>query len=113
MKRGNRNEHQKRAYDDGTRFEGFGYTIYVKEAPYKNWCLEHNSEYEFHYYAAPINNPSICWNRLITDFQDANAVMMVWVKRYCKILDNLSEYILYSCKILIKSALSLIGVFKI
>ena len=82
-------EHQKRAYDDGTRFEGFGYTIYVKEAPYKNWCLEHNSEYEFHYYAAPINNPSICWNTLIDDFSEANAVMYEWASRYTKILDRL------------------------
>ena len=82
-------EHQKRAYDDGTRFEGFGYTIYVKEAPYKNWCLEHNSEYEFHYYAAPINNPSICWNTLIENFSEANAVMYEWASRYTKILDRL------------------------
>lgn len=82
-------EYQKRAYDDGTRFEGTGYTIYVKESPYKDWCIEHNSECEFHFYACPVNNPSICWNNLITDFQAANAVMIVWVKRYCKILDQI------------------------
>lgn len=82
-------EYQKRAYDDGTRFEGYGYTIYVKQAPYKNWCLEHNRQIEFHFYSLPIDNPSICWNRLITNFEDANAIMYEWTIRYCKILDNL------------------------
>lgn len=84
-------EYQKRSYDDGTRFEGHGFTIYVKEAPYKDWCLEHNTEHEFHFYASPYDNPSICWNTLITDFEQANAVMFVWVKRYSIILDRLFQ----------------------
>lgn len=82
-------EYQKRAYDDGSRFEGNGYTIYVIDAPYRSWCLEHNTEYEFHYYQFPRGAESICWNALLTTFQDANAVMFVWAKRYMKIIDNL------------------------
>ena len=84
-------EYQKRVYDDGTRFEGYGYTIYVKEAPYKEWCIKHNREYEFHYYTLPENNPSICWNRLITNFSDANAVMVTWANRYKTILERLFQ----------------------
>ena len=84
-------EYQKRAYDDGTRFEGKGYTIYVIAAPYRSWCLEHNIEYEFHYYQFPRGAESICWNALLTTFQDANAVMFVWAKRYMKIIDSLLD----------------------
>ena len=84
-------EWQKRAYDDGTQFEGNGYTIYVKDAPFKQWCIEHNMEYEFHFYNFPEDNPSICWNKLITDFSDANAVMITWSNRYKIILDRLFQ----------------------
>ena len=84
-------EYQKRAYDDGTRFEGYGYTIYVKDAPYMHWCIEHNREYGFHFYNAPVDSPSICWNKLITDFADANAVMVTWSNRYKTILDKLLQ----------------------
>ena len=85
-------EYQKRAFDDNTKFEGYGYTIYVKEAPYKDWCLENNEKYDFHYYKSPINNPSICWNKLIDDFSEANAVMYEWASRYTKILDRLFRH---------------------
>lgn len=84
-------EYQKRAYDDGTRFEGKGYTIYVIYAPYRSWCLDHNTEYEFHYYAIPRGSESICWNRLVTSFEDANKIMFVWAKRYIKIVDILLD----------------------
>ncbi len=76
-------EYQRRAYDDGTRFSGTGYTIYVIEAPYKEWCQDRSA---FHYYNLPADRPSICWNSLVTDFQDANAVMITWAKRYVKLL---------------------------
>lgn len=76
-------EYQKRAYDDGTRFSGTGYTIYVIDAPYKEWCQARSV---FHFYNSPADRPSICWNSLITDFQDANAVMITWAKRYVKLL---------------------------
>lgn len=84
-------EYQEREYDDGTRFSGTGFTIYVKSAPYMDWCLDHNRDMEFHFYDYPKGNPSICWNKLITSFQDANAVMFVWAKRYVKILDQLLD----------------------
>ena len=76
-------EYQRRAYDDGTRFSGTGYTIYVIDAPYKEWCQARSA---FHYYNSPADRPSICWNSLVTDFQDANAVMITWAKRYVKLL---------------------------
>ena len=76
-------EYQRRAYDDGTRFSGTGYTIYVLEAPYKEWCQARSA---FHYYNSPADRPSICWNSLVTDFADANAVMITWAKRYVKLL---------------------------
>lgn len=82
-------EYQKRSYDDGTRFSGTGYTIYVINAPYKEWCLEHDLRYKFHFYSAPRGSESICWNSLITNFADANAVMLVWAKRYVKILEKI------------------------
>ena len=81
-------EYQKRAYDDGTRFEGTGYTIYVLDAPYESWCLQNNRIHEFHFYDEHSSEPSICWNRLITSFSDANAIMLIWAKRYVKILDR-------------------------
>ena len=82
-------EYQERAYDDGTRFKGVGYTIYVLKAPYKQWCLDNNVKYEFHYYRLPKGSESVCWNRLITNFVDANKIMLVWAKRYVQILDRL------------------------
>lgn len=82
-------EYQKRAYDDGSKFSGTGYTIYVLDAPYKDWAIQYNGQFEFHYYNSPIDRPSICWNELITDFQDANAVMITWAKRYVKIIVSL------------------------
>ena len=78
-------EYQSRAYDDGTRFSGDGYTIYINKAPYMDWC---SRQREFHFYNVSNNTPSICWNRLITSFQDANAIMFVWAKRYVGILDR-------------------------
>ena len=84
-------EYQERAYDDGTRFKGVGFTIYVQNSPYNEWCLLHNRESEFHFYHPRNQRPSICWNHLITDFEDANAIMLVWAKRYVKILDPLID----------------------
>ncbi len=84
-------EYQERAYDDGTRFSGKGYTIYVIAAPYRSWCLEHDHEYEFHYYSIPRGSESICWNKLVTSFEDANKIMFVWAKRYIKIVDGLLD----------------------
>lgn len=84
-------EYQTRAFDDGVRFSGDGYTIYVLEAPYREWCLENNEKYEFHFYAAPRGSESVCWNALIQTFEDANKIMYVWAKRYMKILSNLLD----------------------
>jgi molybdopterin/thiamine biosynthesis adenylyltransferase/proteasome lid subunit RPN8/RPN11 len=82
-------EYQRRAFDDGNRFEGDGYTIYVIDAPYREWCLAHNRDYEFHYYGSPVGKESICWNHLIETFEHANRIMILWVKNYCRIVDSL------------------------
>lgn len=84
-------EYQSRSFDDGTSFSGKGYTIYVRNASYKAWALANNRQREFHFYASPVGNESICWNRLITSFQDANKIMFVWAKRYVKIFDSLKR----------------------
>lgn len=84
-------EYQERAYDDGTRFNGKGYTIYIIDAPCRAWCLENDEIYEFHFYSKPRGSESICWNRLINSFEDANKIMFVWAKRYVKIVDSLYD----------------------
>lgn len=85
-------EYQERAYDDGTIFSGKGYTIYVINAPYRQWCLDNNTNYEFHYYSIPRGSESICWNRLVISFEDANKIMYVWAKRYIRIIDDLLDH---------------------
>ena len=81
-------EYQERAFDDGTSFSGNGYSIYILKAPYFEWALDHNES--FHFYSIPRGHESICWNRLIKSFQDANAVMYIWAKRYVNILEKMA-----------------------
>jgi hypothetical protein len=81
-------QYLRRAYDDGSSFEGDGYAIYILNAPYYDWCLDNNRTHEFHFYSPAGEAPSICWNRNITDFSSANAVMLVWAKHY---VDTLEE----------------------
>ena len=57
------------------------YHIWVLEAPKKEYAIEH--PHDFHIFS----NSKVCWDRDITSFQDANAIMIVWAKRYVKQLE--------------------------
>lgn len=57
------------------------YHIWVLEAPKKEYAIDH--PHDFHIFS----NSKICWDRDITSFQDANAIMIVWAKRYVKQLE--------------------------
>ena len=66
----------------------YGYFIHIEEAPYLNYALEHlhtfhiiSCKYECH----------ICWNKNIERFDNANAVMYVWVNRYVEMIDAIKE----------------------
>lgn len=75
--------------DDGNGGStGFGYFIHIEKAPYWNYAKERLHEfhlirckYEYH----------ICWNKIIESFEEANAVMYVWVNRYADLLDVLKK----------------------
>ena len=75
--------------DDGNGgATGFGYFIHIEKAPYWNYAKDRLHEfhlirckYEYH----------ICWNKIIDSFEEANAVMYVWVNRYADLLDVLKK----------------------
>lgn len=57
------------------------YHIWVLEATRKEYAIAH--PHDFHIFS----NSKVCWDRDITSFQDANAIMIVWAKRYVKQLE--------------------------
>ena len=70
----------------GTR--GFGYFIHIENAPYFEYASQRlhefhmiKTDYGFH----------ICWSDVIEEFDKANAVMFVWVKRYAQLIDELKK----------------------
>ena len=67
---------------------GFGYFIHIENAPYLNYALERL--HEFHIIKARYDN-HICWNKIIENFDEANAVMYVWVNRYAELIDVLKK----------------------
>jgi hypothetical protein len=71
-------EEQNRRFDDGVRFSGVGYSIYILSSPDLYECSRDSN---YHFYNSG-NTPSICWNSNIHTFRDANAVMYLWAKRY-------------------------------
>jgi hypothetical protein len=83
-------EYQDRKFDNGEQFKGFGYSIYVIDCPDYYSSLE--KFYDYHFYnASPTDpydkncTPSICWDKNILNFDEANAVMYVWAKRFINI----------------------------
>lgn len=67
---------------------GFGYFIHIETAPYLNYALERL--HEFHIIKATYDN-HICWNKIIENFDEANAVMYVWVNRYAELIDVIKK----------------------
>lgn len=57
------------------------YHIWALEAPCKNYAINH--PHDFHIYS----NSKVCWDKDIKRFKDANAIMIVWAKRYVKQLE--------------------------
>lgn len=75
--------------DDGYHgTTGFGYFIHIDAAPYWNYAKERL--HEFHLIRTPYDY-HICWNKIIEGFDEANAVMYVWVNRYADLLDVLKK----------------------
>lgn len=60
-----------------------GYDIWVLEAPFKDYAI--SLPHDFHIFS----DGRVCWDQNITSFQDANAIMIVWAKRYVKQLEIL------------------------
>ena len=65
-----------------------GYFIHILMAPYYEYAL--GDLHKFHIIQGSGEN-HICWNDVVTDFQKANAIMYVWVKRYVAVLEELMK----------------------
>lgn len=63
------------------------FKIYIKDAPY----LKEGKNDPHRFHIIPCANPYICWSDAITDFMDANAIMLTWAQNYKKELDNDKE----------------------
>lgn len=88
--------------DDGNGGRNdYGYFIHIINAPYLNYALDRL--HEFHIIHGTFEN-HICWNKPIQSFEEANAVMYVWVKLYSKLIDVLKENRTISSNELIRKA---------
>lgn len=83
-------EYQNRKFDNGTSFSGYGFSIYVIDCPDYDWAVD--NYFDFHFYRASPRDvynknwtPSICWTTNLVNFEEANAVMYVWAKRFMNI----------------------------
>ena len=75
--------------DDGNGgTHGFGYFIHIEDAPYFGYASQRL--HEFHIIHTSSDH-HICWNKVIENFDEANAVMFVWVNRYCDLIDVLKK----------------------
>ena len=78
-------------YDNG-KYEGLasgtGYFIHIDNAPYLEYAIAH--PHEFHIIYGDVER-YICWSKIIDNFEDANAIMYVWVNRYVEVLDAHKE----------------------
>ncbi len=75
--------------DDGQGgTNGFGYFIHIENAPYFQYAS--NKLHEFHMIKTSYDY-HICWNKIIENFDEANAVMYVWVNRYAELIDVLKN----------------------
>lgn len=68
--------------------DGFGYFIHIIDAPYLNYATDRL--HQFHIISTRTDY-HICWNKVIDNFEEANAVMFVWVNRYCDLIDIIKE----------------------
>ena len=80
---------------------GYGYFIHIENAPYFQYASERR--HEFHIISTSTDY-HICWNKVIEGFEEANAVMYVWVNRYADLLDVLKKDKSISESALIKKA---------
>ena len=69
--------------------DGRGFIVYIENAPY--FAESVNFPHDFHILGGGTPQPFICWDRPIDKFQDANAVMVVWVGNYVKTLDGFKQ----------------------
>lgn len=64
-----------------------GFFIHILDAPYFSYASERL--HTFHLIKVGADKFHICWNKPIKTFQEANAVMFVWVKRYAAMIDDI------------------------
>ncbi len=67
-----------------------GYFIHINKAPRLDVARELG--HYFHIIKSGAYDQYICWNKALDDFQEANAVMIVWVKRYVAFIIELKKY---------------------
>ena len=65
-----------------------GYFIHILEAPYYDYAL--GDLHKFHIIKG-IGENHICWNKAVQNFQEANAIMFVWVKRYVAVIEEIMK----------------------
>ena len=88
--------------DDGNGgTHGFGYFIHIEDAPYFRFASD--KLHEFHMIRTNYDY-HICWNKIIEGFDEANAVMYVWVNRYAELIDVLKKEQSISDKELVRKA---------
>lgn len=63
---------------------GFGYFIHIIDAPYFSYASQR--PHEFHIITTNYDY-HICWDKVISGFEEANAVMFVWVNRYVELIE--------------------------
>lgn len=66
-----------------------GYFIHVEDAPKLYHAL--SNRHRFHIISGD-NDEHICWKKVVKSFEEANAIMFVWVKRYVEILNKEKQY---------------------
>ncbi len=66
-----------------------GFIIYINKASYFGKCKEF--PHDFHILNGFGPEPYVCWENAVRNFQDANAIMVVWVKNYVQTLDRFKK----------------------
>ena len=80
-------ELKKGTYKDGvSKASSYakGFFIHILKAPQYSYAK--NDPHKFHIIINPSGSDYICWDRKIDSFQEANAVMRIWVEQYVNLL---------------------------
>jgi hypothetical protein len=78
-------EYRSIRFANGKEVSGHGFFIRVHQSPKQQQYL---NDGEFHFIAST-HPPLICWDTLITRFEDARQVMFQWAKNYAQRVHHL------------------------